>query len=178
MKGRLTPLYREMAAEGGNFYGNAILQHEAEIRALCQLHHAKGLLDYGCGRGDPWKDGLAQRLGVYGVTLYDPAFPGHDILPAQKERFDGVICSDVLEHIPEDEVDEVIRRLFGYAQKFVWASVCCRKAKKKFPDGTNLHVTVRPFDWWHERFASACRATNRVRYGTEDGVTFQLVETP
>jgi hypothetical protein len=39
----------------------------------------------------------------------------------------------------------------------VWASVCCRPAKKHFPDGVNMHVTVMPLDWWQERVNDANR---------------------
>jgi hypothetical protein len=69
-----------------------------------------------------------------------------------------VICSDVLEHVPEQLVDNVIEELFGYARLFVWMSICCRQAKKHFPDGTNLHVTVQPEAWWIARIARYARA--------------------
>jgi hypothetical protein len=112
------------------------------------------LLDYGCGAGDAYKQPhrLHRHLGMrwFDVTLYDPAFPEHDEKP--RGTFDGVICSDVLEHVPEDQVDALVATLFGHARRFVWASVCCRPAKKVFPDGTNLHCTIQPIDWWRAVF--------------------------
>ncbi len=170
MKGSLTKVYREIAAEGGNFWGNNILQHEAEIRRLVQQTGAHTLMDYGCGRGDPWRGGLAQRLGCSSHFLYDPAFRTHDVLPKQGAHFDGVLCSDVLEHVPENEVPAFVQSLFDYADRFVWASVCCRPAKKKLPDGTNMHVTVRPMEWWHAQFRAA-RPRN-------EAVIYRLTETP
>lgn len=101
------------------------------------------------------------------MTLYDPAFRRDDILPAGK--FDMVICSDVLEHVPEDEVDQLIERLFGYGRLIIWASVCCRLAKKTFADGTNMHVTVQPYEWWERKFAAYSEATR---------IPFVLVGTP
>jgi hypothetical protein len=71
--------------------------------------------------------------------------------------FDGVLCSDVLEHVPDEELDVFIPRLFAYADKFVWASVCCRAAKKCFPSGENMHVTIRPMSWWRRRFKQRVR---------------------
>jgi hypothetical protein len=107
-------------------------------------------------------------LKWWDITLYDPAF--ERICETPHGKFDGVLCSDVLEHIPELAVDLFIERLFGYATKFVWASVCCRPAKKTFPDGvTNLHVTVHDMAWWTAKFEQA-----KAKYG----IDFYLTETP
>lgn len=173
MTGSLTPIYRELAADGGNFWGNNIVQYERTIGKMIHRTGAKSILDYGCGRGDPWKHGWAARLGAESVALYDPAFPQHDQLPAG--TFDGVLCSDVLEHVPEEEVPALVRTLFDKANLFVWASVCCRPAKKVLPDGRNMHVTVRPLAWWWEHFEKEQEAT---RYAQGRDVRFRLTETP
>lgn len=150
----LRPLYRQMAEAGGNFQGLSILQHKAEIGVLIQKYKATSLLDFGCGRGDPYFTPyqIHREWGVSRPTLYDPAFNSHDVPPFKGHYFDGVLCSDVLEHVPEDVVEDFIAELFSYSRQFVWASVCCRLAKKAFPDGTNLHVTVQPLGWWKRRF--------------------------
>jgi len=169
---RLVPLYQEIAAkDSSNFAGLSVLQHTDALKKLANKHKPKTLLDYGCGRGDAYRSPhkLHHQLGIPrpNVTLYDPAFRRDDILPAGK--FDMVICSDVLEHVPEDEVDQLIERLFGYGRLIIWASVCCRPAKKTFPDGTNMHVTVQPYEWWERKFAAYSEATR---------IPFVLVETP
>jgi hypothetical protein len=156
MSDDLIPLYKEMAATGINFPGLAILQHKTEIGQLIKKHGAKKVLDFGCGRGDAYKapHRLHSEWGMkwWDVTLYDPAFPRFMENPHGK--YDAVLCSDVLEHIPEDQLEDFIANLFSYAYKFVWASACCRPAKKTFPDGvTNLHVTLQPMDWWRAKFA-------------------------
>lgn len=166
----LIPLYRDMAAGGGQFRGLSILQHRQQIGELVRRHKARTLLDYGCGAGDAYRQPhrLHRELGLrwFDVTLYDPAFPEHDERPAG--QFDGVLCSDVLEHVPQSDVDAFIARLFSHARRFVWASVCCRPAKKTFPDGeTNLHVTIQPLAWWVALFEDHC-----------EGTPFVLVETP
>lgn len=168
----LVPLYRAMAADGANFRGLSILQHRSQIAKICKEHGAKRLLDYGSGAGDAWKQPhrMHRDLGLrwFDVTLYDPAFPEHDDEP--HGMFDGVLCSDVLEHIPEEDLETVVAQLFTHARHFVWASVCCRPAKKSFPDGTNLHVTLHPLEWWQELF-EAHKPRDRE-------VVFVLVETP
>lgn len=165
----LRPLYRAMAEQGENFHGLSIVQHRDQIKRLIEKHGASTLLDFGCGRGDAyWIPHYLHRYwGVPRPELYDPSFDSHDKLPMTGHQFDGVLCSDVLEHIPAEDVDEFIAGLFGYAKKFVWASVCCRAAKKTFPDGTNLHVTIQPLGWWKRRFA--------LKAG---GIHWELTETP
>lgn len=158
--------YRQLAESGTNFQGLSIIQHAYQIGDLIRDTGAQTLLDFGCGRGDQYKEPyfLHEVWGVPIPTLYDPAFADHDMIPAGK--FDGVLCSDVLEHVPYEEVPAFVRRLFDYAEKFVWASVCCRVAKKKFDDGLNMHVTVQAFWWWQAKFVRWSR-----------GKPYVLVET-
>ena len=170
-----------MAAQGANFHGLSVLQYAKDIANLARKHKAQTMLDYGCGRGDAYRSPhkLHHQMGIQrrSVTLYDPSFPVHSKLPTG--RYDIVLCSDVLEHVPEEDVDALIGELFAYAKKVVWASVCCRPAKKVFPDGTNLHVTVRPYQWWESRFAVISRAVSIHMTGEEDaGAEWHLVGTP
>lgn len=168
----LLPLYAAMARDGANFRGLSILQHRKQIAQLVREHKAKTLLDYGCGGGDAWRSThkMHKDMGLrwFDVTLYDPAFPEHDEPPMG--MYDGVLCSDVLEHVPEADVDALIATLFKHARKFVWASVCCRPAKKLFPDGTNMHVTLHPLQWWIDTFEE--------RRPRDREVALVLVETP
>jgi hypothetical protein len=63
--------------------------------------------------------------------------------------FDGVICTDVLEHIHRNDVDAILGDIFALATKFVFLAIGTTLAKKKFDDGQNLHLTVeRPWWWW------------------------------
>lgn len=161
--------YRDMAALGGNFRGFSLLQHAKEIGKVIARHQATTILDYGSGAGDayraPHKVHEVWGLLKTRITLYDPSFK-HIDAPV-RGKYSGVICSDVLEHVPEPQVDAFIDTLFSHATEFVWASVCCRPAKKFFADGTNMHVTLHPIEWWRDKFAERC-----------EGQTFYLVETP
>lgn len=137
--------------KAGHFVGRSVMQWAEPIRDWIKATQSRTVLDYGSGKGFQYSiDGIHHRWGV-SVTCYDPAVPGIDVLPP--EEFDGVICSDVLEHIPKNEVESVIGTLFAKAEKFVFASVCCRPAKKNLPDGRNCHLTIEPEDWWKAKFA-------------------------
>jgi hypothetical protein len=149
--------YRALAENTTHFPGLSIMEHAGQIKKLLDKFEAKTVLDYGCGRGEQYgpEYALHELWGIERPTLYDPAFETHSTLP--EGRFDAVLCSDVIEHIPEDEVPAFVMRLFDYADKFVWASICCRPAKKRFKDGLNMHVTLWPFWRWEAKFVKWSR---------------------
>lgn len=152
--------YRKQSDTGDQFRGMSVCNHADAIGKLIHKHGARTLLDYGCGLGRQYTEaGIHLKWGVPMPRLYDPGVTGLERKP--DGQFDGVICSDVLEHIPEKMVDAVIAELFDYAGKFVWASVCCRPAKKWFDPQRktrNLHMTVQPPQWWRARFDAVASA--------------------
>lgn len=153
MSAEMIARYRDLVANGSdNFQGLGVVQYANQIGRLIRKSGSKTVLDYGCGGGFQYSGEykIHEAWGTGVPELYDPAFPSHDELP--KGKFDAVVCSDVLEHVPLDEVAELVYRLFDYSNKFVWASVCCRPAKKVFDDGLNMHVTIQPFWWWQAKF--------------------------
>ena len=163
--------YREMAEGGHQFRGLTLLNSVDAIAPLLLKHGCRSMLDYGSGAGDAYMQphNIAEKLGLPRDTIrcYDPSFPQHAVAPLG--TFDAVVCSDVLEHVPEDKVAGFISNLFSYADKLVWASVCCRKAKKVFPGTSiNLHCTVMPFQWWRAQFERQA----------VPGVEWALVEAP
>ncbi len=148
-------------SSGETFKGRSVLSHAPAIKELVDEHRAGTLLDYGCGKGSFYsgRDGgaepLDERWGVT-VTCYDPAVSGFDVYPSG--TFDGVICTDVLEHCPEEDLDWILADLFRFARRFVFASISCRPAVKFLPNGENAHCTVRWPRWWRRRLKLAAKA--------------------
>jgi hypothetical protein len=155
----LIQTYRQMHASG-EFDSQTIRTYEASIHRLIRKTGAKTVLDYGSAKGQVWQT-WAPAWGVR-ATLYDPGVPGIDVLP--NEDYDVVICCDVLEHIPRQAAISAIDDLFARARMAVWASVCCRPANKRLPDGTNAHVTIEPIEWWRSHFQRASRLFGRPRW--------------
>ena len=83
------------------------------------------------------------------VRCYDPCHEPFSRLP--EEKFDGVLCTDVLEHCPEEDVPWILDEIFGYARRFVFANAACYPARKHLPNGENAHCTIREPAWWRER---------------------------
>lgn len=149
------PDYRELHRQG-RFPGFSLAPYVGRIRTIISESGAQTLLDYGCGEGrqylekrwhETW-NGLMPRL-------YDPAVAEYAAKPTG--TFDGVICTDCLEHVPEAELADVIGDLVGYARLWCFVSVCCRPAKrnKALLDGRNVHVTIRSPEWWHTTLGTA-----------------------
>lgn len=140
------------------FPGKMLLENAATIRDLVVRSGSGSLLDYGCGKGQAYQltdielpDGekaksLKAYWGIDRIRCYDPGYEPFSVLPT--ERFDAVICIDVLEHITAPDLPWVLDELFGYADRFVYANVACYPAKKQLPNGQNAHCTVRSPDWW------------------------------
>jgi hypothetical protein len=131
----------------GKFPGRYPKKYSKKIHVLIEDTGSKYLLDYGCGKGHSYtRKQVHMQWGVPRPTLYDPYYLPFSRRP--KGKFDGVICTDVMEHIPEKDVDDVLADIFGYANKFVFLSIDTKPAKKELPNGKNAHCTVKPEQWW------------------------------
>jgi hypothetical protein len=139
------------------FGGASLLRHVPRIRELVQQFGAGSLLDYGAGKGMQYRQGIklsdgtnyASVLdfwGVDSVTCFDPGYAPFSQLPAGK--FDGVICTDVLEHCFEEDMRWIVDEMFSFARSFVFCNVACYPAQKHLPNGENAHCTVKSKEWW------------------------------
>jgi hypothetical protein len=96
---------------------------------------------------------VADYWGVKSVKCFDPGVPEFAQLPSLPS--DGVVCTDVLEHVPEEDIPWMLSELFRLAERFVFANIAAFPASKTLPNGWNAHVTVRPPSWWAERIQQA-----------------------
>ncbi|WP_045318779.1 methyltransferase domain-containing protein [Brevundimonas denitrificans] len=108
---------------------------------------ATSLIDYGCGKGmlGPL---VGRRLGIAEIGRYDPAVPAFSARP--KRRFDVLINVDVLEHIPEEDLDPVLTDMAAVAEHALLV-IDTAPARTLLLDGRNAHVTLHGADWWEAR---------------------------
>jgi hypothetical protein len=172
----LVTMYRQMHDHGDAsnniapvmmFSGHSMPGNAPKIKQHIERTGAKTLLDYGCGKGLQYQvnninipgvgvvHSMREYLGNPILTLFDAGYQPYSNIPTG--TFDGVICTDVLEHIPEDDIGWVLDELFGYADKFLYANIACYPAKKTMPNGENAHCTVKPPVWWGERIRAASK---------------------
>ena len=129
------------------------------------------LIDFGCGTG---RGGYAiWKTGMFDVTLMDfawncldkhvaddveakesLAFVEHDLTEKTALRADYGYCCDVMEHIPEDQVDDVLDTILEACGDvfFQIATVEDNFGKHKDIDEP-LHLTVKPYHWWLQKLA-------------------------
>lgn len=142
----LIAMYRQMHAEG-KFAGLSVVPYASTIRELIAKTGSTSVLDFGCGKGQQYTfHNISEDWGV-DLRLYDPAVPGFTAHPFPA---DGVICCDVMEHIPEIDVPKTLRKILTLAGKFVFFVICTRASKKSLPDGRNCHLTIQPKEWWND----------------------------
>ena len=144
------------------FPGNELPKFLQPIKEMVKTTGATSILDYGCGKGRAYDQpvnisgqiytSLHKYWEVERIERYEPALPEFETLPEGK--VDGVISTDVLEHIPVEDVFWVIEEMFAISNKFVFANVACYKALATLPNGENAHVTVRHPMWWGGVFES------------------------
>ena len=73
------------------------------------------------------------------------------------EHFDLAICIDVLQHIPANRLlPAVMDRIVAVADQLL-VSVCTVPSRHVGEHGENLHLTVRAFKWWLDRFKTRAR---------------------
>lgn len=153
------------AAQGlspeNTFPGRSLPRQAPRIKPLIARTGARRILDYGSGKAALYKQPVAENgvrrwnniqeyWGIESLYCYDPAYEPFSKLP--EGRFDGVVCTDVMEHCPEEDLGWIVGEMFSYAERFVFANIACYPAVKTLPNGENAHCTVRPADYWRSLF--------------------------
>lgn len=121
-------------------YGVSGRKYFKDVANLAEQYGIREILDYGCGQ-----ETLADALPMYKVTGYDPAIEGLDVCP---EKADFVVCTDVMEHIEEDKIDQVLAHIRSLNPRIVYFSIALTPASKVLDDGRNAHVSLFPPIWW------------------------------
>ena len=107
-----------------------------------------------------------RRKGVYYQSSLDQ-------LSFLTQTFDVVVCSDVLEHIPESKLDAVLNSIRSVkSHKYLFA-ISCRESVTKSVEGEQLHLTVKEPEWWEHKLSELFLVTVLEKHPT--WVVFKLV---
>lgn len=136
-------------------YGTSGHKWADAVVALADSHNTSNVLDYGCG-----KSTLAESLPFL-IRQYDPCIKEYCTRP---EAADIVVCTDVLEHIEPDCIDDVIGDVSSLIKICGFIFVSTRPANKELSDGRNAHLIQMPGEWWFSKLQERFKVTRPVIY--------------
>lgn len=142
------------------FDGKSLAPWIKYLKKIINNSNSKSILDYGCGKakfynneieleGKKYK-GVGDYWDLAEVKLFDPGIEEYSKYP--NKNYDGVICTDVLEHIGIADLEKVVEDIFNFSNKFVFFVISTILDKKLLDDGRNVHQTVRNEEWWKQFF--------------------------
>ncbi len=123
---------------------------------LSEVNHYR-VLDYGCGQSN-----LINMLPIPCPYKYDPAIEEYNKWPPSATVIDLVICTDVLEHIPEEQIKDTLEVIRSFSKKVIF-SIAVVPSVKQLPNGDNAHCTVQPKEWWIEKIVEIFEICNIVK---------------
>lgn len=139
--------------------------HADAALAYWQARPGESVIDFGAGAGYASRRFRQAGLRVLAVDIaanaMDPAIaadvplllaPLWDI-PVDLSSDYG-FCSDVMEHIPTDRVDDVLRVIRRSVRGPVYFSIALRGDWCGRLIDDSLHLTVQPLDWWAARLSA------------------------
>lgn len=128
-------------------YGTSGAKYIGIVRPLADWGR-KAILDYGCG-----KETLARSLGPgYRVSGFDPAVPERSDPPVPHPI---VVCTDVLEHVEPDYLDNVLKDLRRVTVEKILIAVALSPSSQYLQDGRNAHLILEPAEWWQKKIEGA-----------------------
>ena len=145
-------------AQLGAFSGKALLEwHKQACWNTMVEHYAPThWLDYGCGPASSYNEDNPEGHSTLDIalrtkssfTLYDPCHPLHDTFPTLTTT-PGVICVDVLEHIPEQDIPAVLNYLFSVCTTWMFLFASNKRNARKFVDShESTHCTLKTRQEW------------------------------
>jgi hypothetical protein len=135
------------------------------------------VLDWGAG-SQFMARALEDEDRGFEITSYDAYVDGIDTPP--EGTFDVVITTDVLEHIPYEEIDEVLDEIIGYTGTRGIHYIPSFPAQLVLPDGTNAHIIQENAEWWKDKFeqhgVNVTEAKDIKRAGTNQSAALIVFE--
>lgn len=125
-------------------WGTTSHRYAALITEFASTHGLREILDYGCGKG-----ALKQNMPEsFTIKEYDPGIPQKSKKPKPAQM---VVCTDVLEHVEPNYLNQVLDDLHRVTEKIGFFDVCMVPAIHTLPDGRNAHLIVEDSNWWLEK---------------------------
>ena len=174
----LIDAYKIIHQEENKFKGISLTPLVPTLVNITKENNCKTLLDYGCGKAIPYnknrcnevglKNSVQELCNIESFDLYDPAYEKYSTLSDKK--YDIVVCTDVLEHIAEQDIDYVLTEILSRSNKIVFLNISCPPALKHFKQGKlkgkNVHISVFDPSWWGHKIGNIWNKFNNLKVYT------------
>lgn len=131
-----------------------------------ELFKPESVLDVGCAYGFVVK--RFQDLGIPATGIeYSPfavsqavtknIFEGdvRDLSRFKNNSFDLVLGTELLEHIPEDDLFKAVKEMYRVSKCFIFLLICTSNSEhieSRGGKGDPSHITLKPRWWWESLF--------------------------
>ena len=153
------------------FIGSSLMRWVFHINNIIKATKSTSIIDFGCGKAmgyhnkitadDVLYENVQDFWKINDICLYDPGVKKYNEYP--KKKADGIICTDVIEHIPPEDINKFVEELFKLANKFIFVVAATIPAEKTFKNGENVHLTIKSENEWLEIFRRFARENPNVR---------------
>lgn len=144
------------------------------------------LIDLGAGNGEALRYFAQHELEVKGVDISAYAAlqlreEGYDVRQASLDDlsmfptglFHIGFCNDVIEHVPEELVRPSLEEMARVSRDYLMISVCPTPSHHLSQEGDNLHLTVRPQEWWEEELGRLGEVT-QVKFWLSRSLRYEI----
>lgn len=143
-------LYKQLYCMNKN-YGSDSFRFYNLVNKIVKQNNFSSIIDFGCGNATLHQQ-FKKRCNKIQFYNYDFAIQKYSKYP-QNKYFDFLVCLDVMQHIPEKQLEFVIKQHLKLSNCCLY-NISCRKAINILPNGENAHCTVRSKSWWLEYLKS------------------------
>ena len=183
MKTNLKSVYNDIYATIKN-YNFVEPTKNAIVDSFVQLINGK-ILDAGCGEGVHLKRILSYGYDAFGVELSstccerflkDIPHDNNDIINFSRSttiKFNGILCMDVLEHIPYEDIDETIDSLKNISNIAMYGIA----NHSDILNGVELHIIQQDYNWWLRKlklFYKNVYLIKTMDFGTDKAIFFMI----
>jgi cyclopropane fatty-acyl-phospholipid synthase-like methyltransferase len=132
--------------------------------------------DFGCGNGTSLSWLRSEGFTAAGVEIATNAIKQNaDRIHVAdlRDEYTGPIseygiCTDLMEHIPTDDVPRVLANISAATKCGVLFGIARLPDKDGDAMGLTLHLTIKDREWWDEHILKYFAAVREIRY--DDGV--------
>jgi SAM-dependent methyltransferase len=174
--------YEQMWAFAEYRGDHATAHAEAAIHSL-QMRAGGSVIDFGAGAGYASRHLLDSGLRVLAIDIAHnamapeiaarvPLLVGNMWDMPVDIAADWGFCCDVMEHIPTERVDDVLRFVRRSTRQSTYFNIALRADGCGRLIGEPLHLTVRSLDWWVNKITAAWAEVHVLEHRADFSTTF------